>query len=106
MDIGKLRHRITFQYLSDNRNQYGEPTGEWLDFKTVWASINPISGREFFQADTDNSEITHRVFMRYCVGIKRSMRIKFNQRIFGIESIINYEEKNLYLQLMCKELVE
>lgn len=106
MKIGDLRHRITLQKLEMVQNAYGEMTETWTDVSTVWASVNPISAREFFQAETVNSEITHKILIRYRENVKPSMRVKFKDRIFFIQSVINFNEKNEALQLMCKELVE
>lgn len=106
---GELRHKISIQQYSKLINDYGEVeiknNGIWIDVVTVRAAIYPLSGKEFFAAETVNSEITHKVKIRYIEGLKPSMRIVFNNRIFSIESIINFQEKNIELQLLCKELV-
>ncbi|MGG7058712.1 phage head closure protein [Clostridium tertium] len=106
---GELRHRIIIQKLKSPSNDYGEievnNQETWSDIATVRAGIYPISGKEFFAAETVNSEITHKVKIRYIEGLSPNMRIKFNNRIFSIESIINFQEKNIELQLLCKELV-
>lgn len=100
MDPGKLNHRITFQ----NQNLDSEEE-EWNDIVTTWASINPISGREYYQAETINSDLTHKVRLRYRKGITPDMRILYKDRIFNIVSVINEYEKNTMLQLMCRELI-
>lgn len=105
MDIGSLNKKIRFQELQDTENEYGEPIQDWTDLKTVWASINPIVGKEYFAAETVNSEISHKIRIRYTEGIKPNMRIKFKERYFNIISVINYQERNVEMQLMCKELV-
>lgn len=106
MDIGKLKHRITFQELSNSKNEYGEPIEEWLDIKTVWAEIKPVSGSQFFAAKQINTEISHNVYIRYRKGLSPSMRIKFKERIFEILYIMNVNENNTLMQIYCKELVE
>lgn len=102
---GELRHRITIQKLNNSQNEYGEASELWEDILNVRAGIYPISGKEFFAAETVNSEITHKVKIRYIEGIMPNMRIKFNNRIFSIESVINFQERNIELQLLCKELI-
>ncbi|WP_294186353.1 phage head closure protein [uncultured Clostridium sp.] len=106
---GELRHKISIQQYSKLTNDYGEVEinndGIWTEVMTIKAGIYPISGREFFAAETVNSEITHKVKIRYTEGLKPNMRIVFNNRIFSIESIINFKELNIELQLLCKELV-
>ncbi|MDU4979399.1 MAG: phage head closure protein [Clostridium celatum] len=102
---GELRHRITIQKLNNSQNEYGEVSELWEDILNVRAGIYPISGKEFFAAETVNSEISHKVKIRYIEGIMPNMRIKFNNRIFSIESVINFQERNIELQLLCKELI-
>lgn len=103
---GELRHIITFQRLDLDgpQNKYGEPI-KWDDGITTRAGIYPISGKEFYAAETVNSEVTHKINIRYTEGLKPSMRIKFENRYFDIISIINFQEKNIMLQLLCKELI-
>ena len=105
MDIGKLRHRIIFQQLSNSKNEYGEPVEEWLDIKTVWAEIKPVGGKQFFAAKQINAEISHNIYIRYRNSLSSSMRIKFKERIFEILYIMNVNESNTLMQIYCKELV-
>ena len=100
MDPGKLNHRITFQIQNLDSEEE-----EWNDIVTTWASINPISGREYYQAETINSDLTHKIRLRYRRGITPDMRILYKDRIFNIVSVINEYEKNAILQLMCRELM-
>lgn len=107
---GELRHRITIQKFNNNQNEYGEVEinthASWSDVAVVRAGIYPISGKEFFSAETVNSEVTHKVKIRYIEGITSNMRIKFGDRYFEIISQpINFQEKNIELQLLCKELI-
>jgi SPP1 family predicted phage head-tail adaptor len=104
INAGKYRHIVTFQKRTEGRNSYGEPT-EWEDAFTCRVGIFPLSGREFLAQETKQGEITHKVMMRYMNGISaETMRILFNERIFDIVAPpINFQERNLELQLLCKE---
>ena len=100
MDPGKLNKRITFQLQDlDSEDE------DWKDIATTWANINPISGKEYYSAETINSDLTHKIRLRYRKGITPDMRILYNGRIFYIVSVINEYEKNTMLQLMCRELI-
>lgn len=107
LNNGNLRHRITFQEQTEAQNDYGEKNKDldWIDVTTVWASINPISGKEFFSAEKVSSEVSHKINMRYIPGISPDMRIQFRERLFHIISVINFQERNIELQLLCKELI-
>jgi SPP1 family predicted phage head-tail adaptor len=105
---GEFRHVITFQKKAMTQNSFGEvivSDDEWMDVKTVRAGIYPISGSEFFAAETYNSEVSHKVNLRYIPGITPDMRVQFKDRAFRIISIVNFQERNIMLQLLCKELI-
>ena len=100
MDPGKLNKRITFQLQDlDSEDE------DWKDIATTWANINPISGKEYYSAETINSDLTHKIRVRYRKGITPDMRVLYNGRIFYIVSVINEFERNSTLQLMCRELI-
>lgn len=109
IDAGKLRQRITFQKFDGQRDDYGDPLDaedeHWSGVVTTWAAIDPISGREFYSAGQSQSEVTHKVRLRYRPGITTALRIFWKGRKFKILSIIDWEERHESLMLMCKELV-
>jgi len=105
MMAGKLRQRITIQKVV-NTNTYGSVTKSWETYKQVWASIDPIKGKEYFLSDIDNAKVSHRIRIRYLSGMKPSMRIMYGTRVFEIETIINKEERNIELEIMCMERIE
>ena len=94
MNPGELKHRITFQ-VQDLEQE--EET--WNDILSTWANINPISGKEYYSAETINSDLTHKIRLRYRKGITPDMRILYNERIFYIVSVINEYEKNIILSV-------
>lgn len=104
VNIGKLKHRITLQTMSSKVDAYGERVDEWVDVKTVWADISPISGKQFYTAKQINSEISHNIYIRYTDMVKPDMRITFKERVFEILYIMNINEDNRLLQIYCKEV--
>lgn len=101
---GEFRHIITFQEMEERKNSLGEMTKVWIDRFSTRAAIYPISGKEFFTADMNNSEVSHKINIRYRGDINTKMRIIFEGRVFNIESIINFQERNILIQIMAKEL--
>jgi SPP1 family predicted phage head-tail adaptor len=102
---GIYKHRIVFQTLTTVKDGYGQPTDQWTNYKSAWADISPVVGREYFAVETINNEISHKIRLRYTSGILPEMRILYRGRVFSIRSVINYKEANIELQIMCKELV-
>ena len=105
MNPGKLRHRLQIEKKVVARDSYGAETITWTDVDTVWGSVEPISGREYFLAQQVQSEVTHRVTIRYYAGMNPGWRIKFGTRIFDVLSVINTEERNREMILMTREFV-
>lgn len=106
INAGKYRHPITIQKRDLTQNSYGETTDNWVDVVKVRAGIYPISGAEFLNSYESHSEVSHKVHTRFVpVGITPDMRIMFNERVFRILSVINFQEVDKELQIMCKELI-
>jgi len=105
MDFSKLRHRVTIQEYIPTRDSFGAEVEVWTGIATVWASVEPLSGKEYFAAQQINSEITAKITMRHLNNINPKMRAVFDSRIFEILSIVNLEERNISLVLMVKEVV-
>lgn len=103
--IGKLRHRITIQELIKVDDGYGGTVETWQNIATVWAAIAPLRGSERYTAQQVQSELTHKVTIRYRAGIKTQMRIVYKDKIFEIEAIIDVEERRQWLELLCSEVV-
>lgn len=104
MRSGNLKHKITIQTYSEAQNSFGEVVKGWSDYEMVYASITPLSAKEFFKAGVQ-AEATHKVELRYLKDVKPKMRVIYGSRVFDIESVINVREANKTLQLVCSEVV-
>jgi SPP1 family predicted phage head-tail adaptor len=105
MQAGRLRHRVTVQRATDAIDQYGDQTPTWTSLGTVWASVEPLNGREYFAAAQMQSEVSTRIVIRPISGVTLTPkdRVKFGSRYFDIQSVINRDERNRELQLLCVE---
>lgn len=102
--IGDLRHRLTIQKLEKVKDPVsGELKEEWTEFATVWGSVEDLAGREFFDAQQVNAEITTRVKIRYLKGIKATMRIIYDDRVLEIAAPpMDPDGRKRELHLLCK----
>lgn len=110
---GKYRNIVTFQRPTTARSPYGDlpkyDDAYWEDVYTVRVGIFPLSGRELVTAQITENEITHKVYVRYNpdVTITANMRMKYGTRIFDIVAPpVNFQEKDVELQILCKERVD
>ena len=104
MRAGRLRHRITVQSVGSTYDAYGDLSDSWSTLASVWASISPISGREEDIASELSGVVTHSIRVRYRSGISEQNRIQFGSRVFQIESVRNWNERNVYLEILAKEV--
>lgn len=89
MRAGTLRHRVTIQHRSQTQNpNTGEITPGWEDVATVWASVEPLSAREFIAAQGQQSEVTARIKIRYREGITAAMRVLHRGNVYNIEGVL------------------
>jgi len=103
--VGKLRHRVDIEQPSSERDAQGGSVDTWQLVRSVWAKVEPLSGREFWAAQEQNSQVTHRVTVRYQDGISTKMRLHFRGRVLHIDSIIDLLEAQDQMQLLCVEVV-
>jgi SPP1 family predicted phage head-tail adaptor len=103
MYSGKLRHKIYIEKKVVLRNEYGEEVVTYETFIEAYASIEPLSGREYFLAQQTQASVDFKITTRYREGIGPDFRIKWGERIFNIQSVLNVEEMNRQLIIYAKE---
>ncbi len=102
---GSLRHTIQIEEAVITQNEVGEPVQTWSVTATRRASVEPLQGQEKFIAQQVKADVTHRVRLRYLDGLTPSKRIRFNGRLLNIESVLNADEKNREMEVMCTETI-
>ena len=70
---------------------------------SVAGDVNPMTGREYQEAQKIRAETTYKVTTRYFSGITSDMRILFKNKELLIQSVLNVEERNRELQIICTE---
>jgi SPP1 family predicted phage head-tail adaptor len=104
--VRNLRHRIVIEAGQPASDGGGGGAGFWtnpLPVARAWAHIEPLRGREALASMKLESRITHRITLRYRAGISAAMRVAFKGRYFNIRAVINPEERNEILELLCEE---
>ncbi|MDT2277698.1 phage head closure protein, partial [Paenibacillus larvae] len=107
MNPGKLNKRITIKKhepLPDGAGGYEDDDG-LADVATIWANIRPLRGREYWQSQQTQAEVTHSIMIRYRKDIDRSHVVNYSGRLFDIQHIINVDEANRTLILHCVEKI-
>lgn len=100
-----FKHRVTIQSEAAVMDGQGGRSTAWSDVATVWASVEPVTGKEFYAWGRVLGESTYLVRMRYRPGIRPKMRLRYGARSFDINSVIDEHEEHRFLVLGCTERV-
>lgn len=104
MKTGALRHRVIIQQRGTAQDALGAPTDIWTDLTTVWAAVQPLQGQERQAAKAAQAETDVKITLRWRTGIDpASKRLKFGARLYDIESVLNIDERNIWMEIYCKE---
>jgi len=109
MRAGQLRYRVIIENKIKTRDTDGGEVVSWSTNIPVWASIQPLRGQEYFNAQQTKAIVSHRIRIRYTQLAASTeitpgeCRINWDSRYFNIHSVINASERNIYLDLMCSE---
>lgn len=91
MRVGRMRHRLEIQRATETRDAAGGVVQTWSTLDTRWASIEALTGREYFMAKQVQSDATHRIRLRYYEGLRPSDRLYHNVQglTFNIVSLLD-----------------
>ena len=103
MRAGRLRHFVAVEQPITSTTPDGGTTKAWELVFHEWAAIEPLRGREYFQAAAAQSEVDTMVTMRYRPGVRAKMRVSHEGRHFDIQSVIEIQTRGRELQIMAKE---
>ena len=105
LNPSSLRHRVEIQRKAQTQDpNTGEIITEWVKLADVWASVEPLSAREFIAAQAGQSEITARIVTRYRNDIDAAMRILFRGKRYNIHGALPDADSGLeYLTLPVSE---
>ena len=114
------KNKITIETCTQTADGYGGFTQSWTTYKTVWAIIQPRSGKESVIHEQLNSRVDSQIIIRYISDLSNTLsgaayRILFNNRYFNILSVQNFEnlptfnnsttqlEGKRFQRLICQE---
>ena len=107
VEAGRLRHRLVLQSPSTQPDggggQVGDPWAAPVKVATVWGSVEPVSGRERLRAQRLETQVTHRITIRYRMGVTAAMRLVLGVRVFNIRAVLDLGERHRVLELLCEE---
>jgi SPP1 family predicted phage head-tail adaptor len=75
LSAGTLNKRVQIQELTNTRDSHGGQTQTWNTLATRWASIEPLRGRELFEAQQVHERATVLIRMRPYSGLSAQHRL-------------------------------
>ena len=70
---------------------------------TVWASIQPLRGREYYETERVNNTENVKIIIRYRDGVNENCKILYKKHTYKIQSVVNPNMENESLELYCIE---
>jgi len=104
MEAGKLRHRITIKRKLVTRDSFGEEVVTYSAGDGLWASIEPLRGQEFIEAQKAGVTVDTRIRIRYRDGLSTNMVVMWGEHTYDVLAVINVKEDRRETQLMVKEV--
>ena len=108
MNPGELNCRVIVKKATEAKDSEGNVLSKpYTDRCTVWAKIQALTARMRNGTAEDYHEILTRITIRYNPAVEYTDRIYYGSRVFEqIGPPINMGEKNAYMRLECREVVE
>jgi len=104
-NTSRLRHKLWLQQRIETADGAGGYSSTWQNVAECWVELWPLSGRQFYFAGHVQSEVTHRIFMRFRLDVKAGMRFVQDERVFLIRAVLNSEERNDVMEIAVEERV-
>jgi len=103
-----LNRKVIIQVRTTVTKVGGGQTTTWADVSTVWAKLKPRTTREREIAAQLESQTDFIITIRHdtTLSLDNDNRIKFGDRFFNIQSVINIEEANRFFEIGAKETKE
>ncbi|EOP95750.1 phage head closure protein [Bacillus cereus] len=108
LNAAKLNKRITLEHKAEMKDEEGNalPSG-WKEFAKVWAEPKTPFGTgfrsEIFQGNAEFVIKLINFTIRYREGIHSAMRVRYDEKLYEIKSVIDIDEQHKEMCLICEE---
>ena len=100
--------RLSIEEQTEPGGNFGdEPPETWEPFEstpTEWFSLTPLGGREYEIAQRMEAGTTHKARCKWFEGANSRLRLTDGIRIFNVQSVVNWEERNRFLDWQLEEV--
>lgn len=102
---GDFDKRVDFEnWVESGGDGMGGSEGSWSKEATLYASINPVSGRERIHNEAIQSDITHVIQTRKTdFDISGESRVVWGSRSFNLKYVLNQREDGAFVEIAATE---
>lgn len=107
MNSGELNKRITIFKKESGEDEDGFPVNNEVTVRECWAKVNKISGTQLVKSNAELTQNKLRFVIRYSsIPIDEKMFIRYNDKIYDIKYINDYNESHDFVEIWgeCNEL--
>lgn len=106
INAGKYNKKISIYQTTMGKDSAGFPTKTRTLVLSPYASVKTTKGMTLIKNNTDFEKAYTNFTIRFPVetAINRDMEIDFNGKTYTIEYLNNVDERNVELEMQCKEV--
>lgn len=105
VEPGAFRHRVAFDEPNPSEGPSGQAVAGWEPMMTLWADIEPISGRESVVAAAQAAEVDTLIRIRYsqqAAAIVPTWRARFRDVVYDIKAVANVNMRDRKIELLAQ----
>ena len=101
--IGALRRRVTLEMQVRTPDGGGGVAIAWAPIADLWAELRGLTGTEQFVAEGLQGKVTHEIVIRRRADVVPAMRLRYGQRLFIIEAVLDRDGLEPFLRILAEE---
>ena len=101
MNAGSLDRKISFLSYKEIENEVGATEQQLVELFKTWGRIEPIRGREYYEAQKLKESQLFKITIRYRVNVDESMIIQYQNQLYQIQHITDPYMAHEVLELHC-----
>lgn len=103
--VGDLNKEIVLQNRNIAEPLFGSPDFDenFTTIATVWAAVNTVSGKTYFDGVGTDINITHEIFIRYDATVTAESWVQFGGRRIDILNTEDLDERGEFMKLVCND---
>ena len=103
--IGDLNDEIKIQNRAINAPVFGNVDFDivFTDALDIFAAINTVSGKTFFDGISTEIDITHHIYIVFDATINTEKWVEYKNRRFDVLKFEDLDERQEFIKLTCAE---